>query len=254
MIKILRALYGDVIFTSPDESDTGTDKAARTGTIESIKSCGPEALERFINALIATGLEGDTMPETLLVNTDGSPKTCGEVSTSSVITADSGMLFGTKANKAITEILKAIKDNDPIHNDHVAVINQSIFPVYSYLNLMNLRRGVHVTDEEKKVISQLLAASHAFFVLSTMHSDAAEVIRQARLFYVESLDIGPYSPDQALRALNDMDTKFTEVSLILTERMNGYRERFQTDLDRTVKYFQMRLAYQTIVAAEFAGR
>jgi hypothetical protein len=280
-VGFLRALYGDVDFVSPDHNPDGENRGdgAREGNIRVIKNCEGSLLQ-LIGAMVhpsgatigppaepggpPTFIPGNTNIMIQVVapppgghnaNYASTSNNCMEVNINhETMGLPIKLRFGYWALSTINAVSEAFRLGTTISDEYVKVINESFFPIYSHLNLMNLRRGGHITPSERDLMAEMLAASHAIFVLTQMSNMASEVIREARPFYAEAAKNGSFQANDVLDALGAFEKNISDVQGLLHIYIDEARKKYQTHLEETIRYFELRAQYQTIVARAFVAQ
>jgi len=170
-IAMMRALYGDLNFIMP-EADGSSEKLKIPKTDE-VQPCTKVA-ERLLSALTNIKVEVNAP---IFVKQGANDFQCTEVPADEAF--DKNLLFGVTALDNITKIKQTMLDpasDQAPTAEMIAFINQGTLPTYMIINIMlqeSASSDMTLLDYD---IAYLLGIDHAIFFLSTMVSDALNLL------------------------------------------------------------------------------
>ena len=179
------------------------------------------------------------------------------------------LYYGVKAERAIRAIKKSLRDNSSLSASAdgqlaMQMINQSVIPIYSYINMMNLRVGASsvASDTEplegpELLIAKLLAISNAMYTLDLFHYRAAEIITQSKIHFAKNDGEGPYMDLVQKQGVGYMGSGKAPYSAPLKEFDTGSqtidtgREKLQSNMPNDTPSAPPKLAPQQINSTKF---
>lgn len=244
-VELVSALYGDIEFKLPDEVTKQDDKA-KSALIMRLPPC-QDSFSSLISAMV--GIDEVTIPP-ILVRVSTKDKTeCAQVDASYVL-SDSQFFFGRRARLAVNDIKESMLTGKALSNDTIAMINESIVPIYTALNIFNLRmtpKSPDLVTAEEKALAEMLAASNSLYILSSIHSSALEIMGEASTHISSLMDMGIYPQEGYEMALAAMRESMNQVSMELTARIEEARITYMQALDSVVKAHSLKTVFHTLL-------
>ena len=243
--QLVSALYGDIEFRLPDEVDKANSKA-KSAIIMRLPPC-QDSFAALVNAMVGT--EDAAIPKIMVrTNLETKPE-CVEVDASTIL-SDTQFFFGQRAKLAVEDIKTSMLTGKKLENQTVIMINQSVVPIYTALNILNLRltpKSTTLATAEEKALAQMLAASNALFILTSLHSSALEIMGEATTHISSLMDMGIYPQDGYDKGLIAMRESMNLVSMEVTGKIEEARTNYMQALDSIVKAHSLKTVFHTLL-------
>lgn len=245
--NLARSLYGDIVFQLPDKVPS-VGKDAKMALISKIAPC-EGSLNTLVDVMMSTELIED---KTVKVRAGEGQGDCVEVSAASVLTSED-FFFGKKAVAAVLDIQNAMYTGNAVSSSSITMINQSIVPIYTALNILNLRSVPRSADKtqlssEEAALAKMLAASNALYILTSLHASAQEIMGETTPFVGSLIENGPYDRKTFEDAESSMRASMNGIAFLITQQIDKAGNEYHQSLDAIVRVHSMRTIFQTLVA------
>lgn len=251
-ITLARSIYGDVHFIPPDDkkANPGSSSKAKVGRVEKGKVC-EDSIDALISAMADPDADANGVKIRVWNETAGE---CADAQPGTVL--EESMLVGKRASAAMMDILNAMHSGGTLKADTLKIINESVVPVYTALNILNLRsqpkREITSPSEfsaEEMAMAKMIAAGHVLYIMDSLHAKVMDVLADAKVFYAQVSESSAFSPAQIDEAFRTMNDRGSLVRFSITARIDEARIKYQAAIDGIVKFMSLKQTYQSLVNA-----